>query len=305
MFKIGTTQASSFMVACEETSIRSASERLGLEPSTISRQIKALEASLDIILIERGRKGVRPTEAGEILLEYLKRQRGDQETLLTEFNELSGLRRGELVIAVGEGFISDFIGNALTPYNSAYPGLTYDLIRGSTDQVLHAVLTDRAHIGLAFNARRDRSIRTVVRVKQPLKVLVSPSSIWAKIEEPISMRQLQTLPCAVLTKGFGVGDMIREVEAIYETRLQTIVRSNSLDVLRNFVREGLGVTILPAFVVTRDIADGTIMTKTLDIPQLSKGETSILTRNGRRLPEGAKRLVDHLIPSMAAFTNTL
>jgi hypothetical protein len=62
---------------------------------------------------------------------------------------------------------------------------------------------------------------------------------------------------------------------------------------------------LPAFVVTRDIADGTIMTKTLDIPQLSKGETSILTRNGRRLPEGAKRLVDHLIPSMAAFTNTL
>lgn len=113
MFKIETAQAASFLVACEEGSIRSASERLDVEPSTISRQIKALEASLRIVLIERGRKGVRPTEAGNILLTYLKRQQSEQETLLSEFDELIGMRRGELVVAVGDGFISDFIGNAL------------------------------------------------------------------------------------------------------------------------------------------------------------------------------------------------
>ena len=160
VFKIETGQAASFLVICEEGSIRSGAERLGVEPSTISRHISALENSLNITLIERGRKGVRPTEAGNILLVYLKRQQNDQETLLSEFDELVGMRRGELVVAVGDVFISDFISNALMSYKLAFPGFTYDLLSGSTDQVLHAVRTDRAHVGLAYNAKHESAIRT-------------------------------------------------------------------------------------------------------------------------------------------------
>jgi DNA-binding transcriptional LysR family regulator len=301
VFKIETGQAASFLVVCEEGSIRSGAERLGVEPSTISRHISALESSLNITLIERGRKGVRPTEAGNILLVYLKRQQNDQETLLSEFDELVGMRRGELVVAVGDGFISDFIGNALTTYKLAFPGFTYDLLSGSTDQVLHAVRTDRAHVGLAYNAGQERAIRTAAQVKQPLEVLVSPTSKWADLSQPITMGQLEKLPCALLKSGFGVRDMIREAEAVHGARLHASVQSNSLAVLRNFVREGLGATILPAFVVTREIADKTIITKSLDIPELSKGEASVFTRTGRRLPEGASRLVGHVIRSMAAF----
>lgn len=305
MFKIETAHAASFLVACEEGSMRSASERLGMEPSTVSRQISALETSLNIVLVERGRRGVRPTEAGEILLTYLKRQRSDQEALLSEFDEFTGMRRGELVVAVGDGFISDFIGNALTTYKTAYPGFTYDLLSGSTDQILHAVRTDRAHVGLAYNARRERAIRTAAQVKQPLEVLVSPTSQWADLAEPITMEQLEKLPCALLKSGFGVGDLIRAAEGAHGARLQATVKSNSLAVLRNFVREGLGATILPAFVVTREIADRTIITKRLDIPELSEGQASIFTRTGRRLPEGATRLMDHLVRSMAAFKTSV
>ncbi|MEP3035321.1 MAG: LysR family transcriptional regulator [Pseudoruegeria sp.] len=305
MFKIETAQATSFLVVCEEGSIRSGAERLGLEPSTISRHIKALEHSLNIVLVERGRRGVHPTEAGRLLQTYLKRQQSDQETLLSEFDELAGMRRGELIIAVGDGFISDFIGNALTSYKAAFPGFTYDLLSGSTDQVLHAVRTDRAHIGLAYNARPERIIRTAAQVKQPLEVLVSPTSQWAEMPQPITMEQLEKLPCALLKSGFGVGDMIRAAEGVHGARLSAVVHSNSLAVLRNFVREGLGATILPAFVVTREIADKTIITKSLNIPELSKGEASVFTRAGRRLPEGATRLVDHVIRSMAAFRQTI
>lgn len=304
MFKIDSTQAASFMAACEDGSIRSASERIGAEPSTISRQIKALETSLDVVLIERGRRGVSPTEAGRILLGYLKRQNSDQEALKSEFDELRGMRRGELVIAIGDGFISDFIGNALPSFRAAFPGFTYELRSGSTEQVLHMVRTDQAHIGLAYNARRDRTIRMVAQINQPLKALVSPTSEWSALAEPITMTRLEKLPCALLKTGFGVGDMIRAAEGAYGARLQATVSSNSLAVLRNFVREGLGATILPAFVVTREIADGTIIAKPLAIPELSKGEASIFTRVGRRLPEGATRLVDHATKTMAAFAQS-
>ncbi|MFX0547239.1 LysR family transcriptional regulator [Roseovarius sp. S1116L3] len=301
MLKIDTAQSASFMVACEEGSMRAASERLGLEPSTISRQIKALETGLGTDLIERGRKGVRPTEAGTILLTYLKRQQGDQEALLSEFDALKGMRRGELVIAVGDGFISDFIGNAVKSYRAAYPGFTYDLLTGSTEQVLHAVRTDRAHLGLAYNAGKERAIRRAAQARQPLELLISPASQWADLPQQVTMRQLEALPAALLKSGSGVGDMIKLAEGAHGMRLNAVIRSNSLAVLRNFVREGLGVTVLPAFVVTREIADGTITTKKLDIPELNRGEASVFTRQGRRLPEGATRLISHITRGMAAF----
>lgn len=301
LFKIDTVQSASFLVACEEGSIRSASERLEIEPSTVSRQIKALETSLGTALIERGRKGVRPTEAGVLLQTYLKHQQSEQEALLSDFDALKGMRRGELVIAVGDGFISDFVGNAVKSYKTAFPGFTYDLLSGSTEQVLHAVRTDRAHLGLAYNAGKERAIRIAAQVKQPLDLLVSPTSEWANLPEPVTMAQLETLPSALLKSGFGVGDMISVAEGAHGARLRAVVQSNSLAVLRNFVREGLGVTVLPAFVVTREIADGTIVTKRLDIPELSRGEASVFTRQGRRLPEGATRLVAHITRSMVAF----
>ncbi|MEP1767548.1 MAG: LysR family transcriptional regulator [Sulfitobacter sp.] len=274
---------------------------MGVEPSTISRQIKALETSLATALIERGRKGVRPTEAGIILQTYLKHQQSEEEALLSQFDELKGMRRGKLVIAVGDRFISDFIGNAVKSYAKVFPGFTYDLLSGSTEQLLHAVRTDRAHIGLAYNAGKKRAIRIVAQAKQPLDLLVSPTSQWADLAGPIKMSQLETLPSALLKSGSGVGDMISVAEGAHGVRLRALMQSNSLAVLRNFVREGLGVTVLPAFVVTREIADGTIITKQLAVPELRKGEASAFVRHGRRLPEGATRLVDHITRSMVAF----
>jgi len=95
--------------------------------------------------------------------------------------------------------------------------------------------------------------------------------------------------------------MIREAEALCGVRLPAVMESNSLAVLRNFVREGLGATILPRFVVAREIADGTIAALPLDVPELSRGESSLIARSGRRLPDAAVKLANHIIGSMKAF----
>jgi DNA-binding transcriptional LysR family regulator len=297
-------QANSFLVACEEGTIRGASERLDLEPSSVSRQIKALEEHLSVPLIERGRRGVKPTEAGDILLSYLKSQQSDYEVMLSSFDELRGMRRGELQIAVGSGFTSDLVGNALTSFIPALPGLTYSIQSGSTEQVVHSVKTDQAHFGITFNASPDRSIRILAQEQQPLKMLVSPESEFANASDHIPIKKLATLPCALLRPSFGVGALVGEVEALYGIRFRSIIETDSLVVLRSFVREGLGVTILPSFVVTRDISDGTIIAKAIDVPEFDRGNVAIIARQGRRLPEGATRLINHAVRSMSSFSRT-
>jgi len=214
---------------------------------------------------------------------------------------LRGMQRGELVVAVGDGFISDFIGNALSTFTAAFPGITYSLRSGSTEQVIHSICTDQAHVGLAFNARHNRMLRVIAKVEQPLMVLVSPHSEFADLPDIVSIGQLADLPCATLLPSFGVGALIREAEAVHGVRFRAVVESNSLAVLRHFVREGLGVTILPSFVVTREITDGTIVAKGIELTALNKGEASLLVRQGRRLPQGAIRLADHAARGMMAF----
>jgi DNA-binding transcriptional LysR family regulator len=91
-----------------------------LEPSTVSRNITALETNLAMSLVERGRLGVRATQAGDLLIAYLSQQGAALDLLQSEFDALVGMKRGNVSIAVGEGFVGDLFDNALTAFSSAY-----------------------------------------------------------------------------------------------------------------------------------------------------------------------------------------
>jgi len=56
--------------AVQAGSIRAGADRLNMNPSVVSRQIAQLEAELVITLLERHGRGVKPTEAGAVLVDY-------------------------------------------------------------------------------------------------------------------------------------------------------------------------------------------------------------------------------------------
>lgn len=301
MIEIDTKLARTFLQVCREGTLRAAAYSLDLEPSSVSRQIAALEEQLGLTLLERGRKGAMPTEAGRLLIDHLRKQRADNEALLSDFDALRNMQRGEVIIAIGDGFISDFMSNALPSFRAALPGISFQLRSGSTEQVTQMVIEDAAHFGFAFNPSKEQALRIVEKVRQPLELLTSPQSELAVKTSPIAMRELADLDLALPMPSFGIGTMLRETEAKYGIRLPALVQTDSLAALRNFVREGIGFTILPAFVVAREIADGQILTRSLDIPELNRGEATIVMRTGRRLPRSATRLLNHCARGMSAF----
>lgn len=281
--------------------IRGAAEILGVEPSTVSRQISALEEHLGTILIERGRKGVRLTEAGELLATYLRRQNGELESLQSEFSALKKMQRGTISISVGEGFIGDFVSTALASFSKQYPGITYSIECGSTKHVMNDVKTDQAHLGLAYNPTPDRQIKCIVKYTQPLKLLVSPDSDFANLQEPVSINDLTEIPCAILNRGLGIGTLLNKVEGLHNIHLNSVVRTNSIAVLKNFVRENMGITFLPEFVVIREILDKQIIAKKMSTPEFDLGESHLIMRQGRRLPDSVKKLALHLQQHMSTY----
>lgn len=296
---------STFVHVCNEGSVRAVAIALDQEPSTISRRIAALEQKLGIQLLERGKKGVFPTEAGKLLLVHLRRQAAEFETLTTEFDALRGMKRGNVVLAVGEGFISDLVKNALPSFKRTFPDITISIRSGSTETVTQDVENDVAHLGFVFNATPDRRFNVLTHMPQPLVLLAKPATTWVRTSAPVSINSLATMPFALLTSGSGLGAMVRNVETIYGLRLSRTMEANSLAAIRNFVREGLGVSVLPAFVVAQEIADGTISTLPLDVPEFAQGEVSLIARSGRQLPDIAIKLANHAARSMHAFQRAL
>jgi DNA-binding transcriptional LysR family regulator len=61
------------LVAAEEGSFQRAAERLKIAPSALSRRIQDLESELGVALFERISGGIRPSHAGEVMIDYGKR----------------------------------------------------------------------------------------------------------------------------------------------------------------------------------------------------------------------------------------
>jgi len=293
-------QTSCFLTAVQAGTVRAAAEQIGLEPSTVSRNISALETHLATTLVERGRSGIRPTEAGMLLVAFLKRQIGELDLLRSEFDALAHMKRGKVSIAVGEGFVGDLFDRALSEFSSKYPDISFAITVGSTEHVMHQVTSEQAHLGLAYNVAKDPVIRVVTSATQPLIALVHTNGVYDN-SEPVDLLALAKIPCAIPPKSFGIGAMITTAEAKHGVRLRAVVETGSIAALKAFVHNDMGCTILPRFVVESELSSKTMTARPVSSMIFADGVASLVRKEGRKLPQAADLLVKQL-KKMSALT---
>ncbi|MCE4060515.1 LysR family transcriptional regulator [Pandoraea sputorum] len=284
--------------------VRAAADRLDIAPSAVSRQIALLEAELALPLIERHKRGVHLTQAGRLLMEYYREQRAHREDLLAKLQEVRGLRRGHIRLAVGEGFVSDLMGAPLQFFCKRYPDITLTLDLAGTNEVMRLVAEDDADIGLVYNPPAEPKIVSRAQLAQPVHAIVAPGSpLIAKADKlgTLTLDALYDVPLALMHGSYGTRQLMELAEQSEKHRLVPTVTTNSISVLKHFVRAGLGATFLPTFAVSQEIDAGVLRALPIDHPILSNAEAHLITRAGRRLSGAANRLLTHLASKMEAF----
>jgi len=112
--------------------IRAAADKLNIAPSAVSRQIALLEEELASTLIERTRKGVTATEAGEVILRFYRESLSSEEICISKLQALQGLQQGHIKLAIGEGFVGDLMSGPLPEFTRQYPSLTLSISMGGS-----------------------------------------------------------------------------------------------------------------------------------------------------------------------------
>src|SRR5580704_9534096 len=87
-----------FHAVAEEKSVSRGAERLMVSQPAVSKQVQLLERSVGTALLERQPRGIRLTEAGELLAGYARRIFALEAEAVRALDELRGLQRGRLAI---------------------------------------------------------------------------------------------------------------------------------------------------------------------------------------------------------------
>ena len=102
-------------------SIRKAASHLNVAASAISRQILALEAQLGTPIFQRLPKKLILTAAGEVLIGHVRQTLKELTRAQAKIEELKGLRRGEITVALMSGLASNLVPGTVKEFRLTNP----------------------------------------------------------------------------------------------------------------------------------------------------------------------------------------
>jgi DNA-binding transcriptional LysR family regulator len=281
--------------------IRAAADWLNVAPSAVSRQIGLLETELDASLVERHARGVKPTEAGQFVIEYFREQIAHRDDLLSRLQELRGLRTGHVNVVLGEGFVSDIMSGPMQLFSKQYPGIAVNLDLGGSNEVIRKITEDEGEIGLIYNPPHEPKLVSRASRMQPLMAIVAPGFPRASRTHTMTIQELASYPLAATHPSFGTRQMLQAVEFADKVRLEPIVTTNSIAILKQFAKAGLGIVCLPEFAVSTELDAKELIAIPIEHRLLASAEAHVVTRVGRKLSVASNKLLQLMTSQMRAF----
>lgn len=287
-----------YLLAVAKTgSIRAAAETMHVAPSAISRYVGIFEDAAGTKLFERHVRGMTPTAAGEIYLRYARSIINEGKRVQADVEDLKGLKRGHIRLCSIEGVVSGPLANAIGMFVRAFPGVTLQLRTMGTETVMTTLRDGDADIGIAFHSSPMAGVHIARRLSDPLKAVVSPDHAFAA-RSSLSFIEVMQSPLALPEHSFGVRQLVDAACLAHQIRPNIVFETNSIEALRSFAREGLGVSLLPFRSAQREILTQSIVGVSVDEATLLSSTMDICTQKDRELSLAAAAFLEHMTAAL-------
>ena len=234
-----------FVVAvAQERSFRRAAEKCFVTQPALSLGIKKLEEELEVIIFERSRSEVTPTEIGARLIEQanivLEQSNRLKEMAKLGTNPLEGMFKLGMIHSVGPYLLPEII----PILRKSVPNMPLEIEENLTANLevqLKNGVIDAAVIALPFNVP---GIQVQTLYDEDFSVVVPSNHHWAN-RKLIKAEELSDEKVLLLNSGHCFSNQV--TQACPElSRKGEVLQGNSLETIRNMVASNLGITVLPA-----------------------------------------------------------
>ncbi len=247
-----------FVTVAQEGSFSAAAERLYVTQSAVSQHVKTLEKSLGRPLFQRGRRGVKLTPHGEILLRYAHEifaLMGEAEAALVNVENLT---EGRLSIGATPGISIYLVPEWVQRFRSRYPQLSVALKTGVTAQVVADVLEQQVDLGFVEGELEDLkpSRLNVVALQEVEQVVVVgfKHPWWDKAA--IQIEDLHQQSFIVRPPDSQSRVWLDQALNNYGIEPQIGAEFDNLESIKRSVIAGNCLTILPSYIAQNEVDQG-------------------------------------------------
>ena len=241
-----------FVTIVDLRSFTRAGRRLGLSQSAISQQIGAQEKQLGVKLLVRAGKGVRPTPAGEILLQYARQilQKVDEAQRVLTAYEATG--SGVLRIGAGGAACEHLLPSVLQSFHDAYPRIELRVLSGPSRLTKERLLDGDLDVGMLTLPLVETKLRLLELGRDELVVIAAPSHPWAT-RRRIEPRELTEQPLLVYARRSSTFHIVERMLLESGVFPHIVMEMDHLGAVSSMVKAGLGLAVVPRWAVAEDL----------------------------------------------------
>jgi DNA-binding transcriptional LysR family regulator len=248
-------QLRTFIHVAELGSFSKAAERLHIAQPALSRQIRLLEAELDVALFVRHGRGVRLTDAGALFLDRASGIMRQIEQARADVAAEAGDVSGEVSIGMPPSVGIVLTGPLVADFRQAFPKVKLKIVEGVGGFVHEWMLGGRLDIGILYEPGVPRQLETAPLWREDLH-LIGPAGAKLSPEEPVPLSTLSGLPLILPSAGYGLRGLVERHAARQDVTLRIEIEADAMRIQKELTARGLGHTVLTFASVREEVAAG-------------------------------------------------
>ena len=288
-----------FVEIVELGSLSRAAQRLNVAQPALSIHLRNMEAETGTPLLLRGRSGVTPTEAGEILLRAARSILNEQAAALDDIRSLGREPSGEVRIGL-PGTIGDVLALPLIEAAAArYPQVRVTLSEGMSGFVADWLREGRVDLAVLYTLPEDPALSALPLLEEELVAVAAPRHLRAP---QVDFADLARMPLILPSRQHGLRVMLDGALARYGLRLEPKVEVDSYNTIKALLLRAAGVSILPRHTVARERIAGSLELRPFAPPGLSR-RAHLVWRGSRTVPrhvQAIRTLLDETVRRLVA-----
>ncbi|MDR2279666.1 MAG: transcriptional regulator CynR [Gordonia sp. (in: high G+C Gram-positive bacteria)] len=274
------------LAVVEQGTFTRAADHLHVSQPTLSQQIKQLERSVGMPLLERGSRAVRLTDVGAVYVEHARRALRELAVGERAVHDVRDNSRGRLRIGVTPTFTAYLVGPLVAEFHGRYPGITIDISETTQDRIEAGLVADDLDLGIGFAGPHASGVDASPLFIETIS-LVSGGADLRDDVAPVPVRSLADRRLALLTRDFATR---RHIDAyLTESGVEPaiVMECDTIQALLEIVQCAGLATVLPDE-VTRDRSG---LTSIGLVPPLPSRTVVLLRRDGGYCSAAARAFI--------------
>jgi LysR family pca operon transcriptional activator len=249
-------------------SLLKASAALGVGQPALSRSLRELEEIVGAPLFARHARGVRPTEAGVVVIRLARRILAELGRAEEDLDAIGAAGRGTVAIGVLPVAAVGVLPGALIRLRASHPALKLRLQQGRMEELLPLLAAREIDliVGRLYAPAVPDGFRREALWEEPISVLARPGHPVFSLGRAVGARDLRRYDLALPTVSQRVGQEIEQLLALLGLAPDAALRSSSYGFIREMLIATDHISVMPRSMMVGDLMRGALRVVPLPVP---------------------------------------